>query len=538
NGGFVTPFKPSEVNNFYTEANCWQYTTYVPHDFNTYIKMMGGPADMERFLDKLFNSSSEMSGRQQVDITGVIGQYAHGNEPSHHAAYLYNFVGKPDKTQSLVRKILTELYTSKPDGLCGNEDCGQMSAWYVFSSLGFYPVCPGNNQYVIGYPLFDKATVQLENGKALTITKNNDKPYIQSVTLNGTPLERSYITYEEIAGGGTLSFTMGDTPSETWGRKYNQRPETMVEPKMNIVPVPVFSTDKVSFRDMTRVALGIPKVESDLSKKDAARRKDDAKKIEVGKTDMKKADVGKAEIGKAELGKAELGKAETKVAAKQARENIQAISAEGSEFTIFYTTDGSNPSPKTGTRYTGPIMVDKDMTIKAVAVDIKGRMGQVAEAHYVRYTRDKDITYITKPDPQYFAGGNEGLVDNQRGKVNYRIGGWQGFTTDCELVIDLREEKKITAVGAGCLEEQRAWIFFPQGMEVLVSTDGKDYKSFGKMKVNEARTETANIQDLEVKGKANARYVKIIIKNYGKMPEWHLSAGEQAWLFVDEVWVK
>ena len=136
NGGFATPFNPREVNNFYTEANCWQYTTYVPHDFTTYIELMGGPNRMERFLDRLFNSSSEMAGRDQADITGVIGQYAHGNEPSHHAAYLYNYVGKPDKTQAMVKKILTSLYSSKPDGLCGNEDCGQMSAWYVMSSLG------------------------------------------------------------------------------------------------------------------------------------------------------------------------------------------------------------------------------------------------------------------------------------------------------------------------------------------------------------------------------------------------------------------
>ena len=130
------------------------------------------------------------------------------------------------------------------------------------------------------------------------------------------------------------------------------------------------------------------------------------------------------------------------------------------------------------------------------------------------------------------------MIDNSRGKVNYRIGGWQGFTTDCELVIDLRESKKITTVGAGVLEEQRAWIFYPKGMEVYVSDDGKNYKPFGQMNVTGNKTEGAHIQDLEVKGKANARYVKIVIKNYGKLPEWHLSAGEQAWLFVDEVWVK
>ena len=218
---------------------------------------------------------------------------------------------------------------------------------------------------------------------------------------------------------------------------------------------------------------------------------------------------------------------------------MQAIPVNAQErYEFYYTMDGSEPTPKTGMRYEGPIVVNQDVTIKAIAVDAKGRKSQVAEAHYVRYTRDKDVTYITKPDNQYYAGGDAGLIDNTRGKVNYRIGGWQGFTTDCELIIDLRQVKTITTVGAGCLEEQRAWIFYPKGMEVYVSEDGKNYKLFDKTTLTSARSEGAHIQNLEVKGNANARYVKIIIKNYGKMPEWHLSAGEQAWLFVDEVWVR
>ncbi|MBQ5994129.1 MAG: GH92 family glycosyl hydrolase [Bacteroidales bacterium] len=527
NGGFATPFSPREVNNFYTEANCWQYTTYVPQDFNTYIEMMGGPKKMEMFLDKLFNSSSTMSGRVQSDITGVIGQYAHGNEPSHHAAYLYNYVGRPDKTQTLVKKIMTSLYSSKPDGLCGNEDCGQMSAWYVFSAMGFYPVCPGNNQYVIGYPLFDKVEVKLENGKTLTIIRKEDKPFIESVTLNGNPLTRSYITYEEIANGGVMEFTMGDNPSPTWGKGKENMPVSKIEAFDRIVPVPVFSTDKVSFRDQTRIALSIPKVvEGDRKSIDAAKKKVDVKETLETKDSKEQL-----------KGSVELKKGSTIESVKKSSPALK-VAPGTDDYEMYYTTDGSTPSPKTGIRYTGPIVVDKDMIIKAVAVDAKGRMSQVAEARYVRYVRDRDITYITKPDNQYYAGGDEGLIDNSRGKVNYRIGGWQGFTKDCELIIDLREVKKITTVGAGCLEEQRAWIFYPQSIEVYVSDDGQNYKSFGKTNLSVERTEGAHIQDLEVKGKANARYVKILIKNYGKLPEWHLSAGEQAWLFVDEVWVK
>lgn len=515
NGGFVTPFNPREVNNFFTEANCWQYTTYVPHDFNTYMEYMGGKANMEKFLDMLFNSSSDMAGRQQADITGVIGQYAHGNEPSHHAAYLYNFVGRPERTQALVHKIMEGLYTSKPDGLCGNEDCGQMSAWYVFSSLGFYPVCPGNNQYVIGYPMFSKAVMQLENGNALVITKDCDKPYIQSVKLNGQPLTRSYITYEEIEKGGNLTFTMSDKPAGGWGRGPGNMPETSIADKDRSVPVPVFSTDKVSFQDQTRVAIRMP----EILPYDQQKRRMDSEKV---KMEQSKEQV-KMEIKKDVLNIRQMDEKPAKPQEK---------------YTIYYTTDGTTPSPKTAIKYNGPITVDKDMTVKAIAVNSKGEMSQVAEAHYVRYTRDKDVIYVTKPNPQYYAGGDAGLIDNQRGKVNYRIGGWQGFTTDCELIVDLRDVKPISVVGAGCLEEQRAWIFYPKGMEVYVSTDGKDYKLFGKKALSVPRTEGAHIQDVEVKGKAKARYVKIVIKNYGKMPEWHLSAGEQSWLFVDEVWVK
>lgn len=533
NGGFATPFSPREVNNFYTEANCWQYTTYVPQDFNSYIEMMGGSKKMELFLDKLFNSSSEMSGRVQSDITGVIGQYAHGNEPSHHAAYLYNYVGRPDKTQTLVQKIMTSLYSSKPDGLCGNEDCGQMSAWYVFSALGFYPVCPGSNQYVIGYPLFDKVEMKLENGKTLTIIRQNDKPFIQSMTLNGNPLTRSYLTYEEIANGGVIEFTMGDTPSTTWGKGKENMPVSRIDGYDRIVPVPVFSTDKVSFRDKTRIALSIPKVVDNERKADVAKKRVDGTKT-LDMKDSKEQQKGSSESQK---GSVELKKGSSLESVKKSSPSIK-VAPGTDDYQMFYTTDGTTPTPKTGIRYTEPITVDKDMTIKAVAVDIKGKMSQVAEAHYVRYVRDKDITYITKPDNQYYAGGDEGLIDNNRGKVNYRIGGWQGFTTDCELIVDLREVKKITTVGVGCLEEQRAWIFYPSSMEVLVSEDGKNYIPFKNVTITSARTEGAHIQDLEVKGKADARYVKIIVKNYGKLPEWHLSAGEQAWLFVDEIWVK
>ena len=170
-------------------------------------------------LDSLFSASTNTSGRNQSDITGLIGQYAHGNEPSHHMAYLYNFINKPHKTQEKIRQILDEQYSNKPNGISGNEDCGQMSAWYVFSALGFYPVTPGTSQYIIGSPIVKSAVINLENGKTFTITAPNNSPssqYIKEVSLNNSPLLNSYFTHNDIMKGGVLEFTMGQSKTD-WG---------------------------------------------------------------------------------------------------------------------------------------------------------------------------------------------------------------------------------------------------------------------------------------------------------------------------------
>src|ERR1019366_6550061 len=148
--GFVSPFDPYDVNHNYTEANAWQYSFYVPQDLNGEIKLMGGKDKLGLMLDSLFSTSSKLKGHKQSDISGMIGQYAHGNEPSHHLIYEYDYVGQPWKAQSMVRRVMNELYADKPAGLSGNEDCGQMSAWYVLSALGIYQVCPGGDQYAIG----------------------------------------------------------------------------------------------------------------------------------------------------------------------------------------------------------------------------------------------------------------------------------------------------------------------------------------------------------------------------------------------------
>ena len=185
NGGFVTPFDPTEVNNHFTEANSWQYSTYVPHDVEAWAARLGGTAKAVELLDSLFEGRNSMSGRDQADVTGLIGMYAHGNEPSHHAAWLYTLLGQPEKTEHYVHRILNELYTSEPDGLCGNEDCGQMSAWYVLAALGCYEVCPGSGVWQQTEPLLSLAEGAMPRGG--NVVDANAMPTVCPASLRITP---------------------------------------------------------------------------------------------------------------------------------------------------------------------------------------------------------------------------------------------------------------------------------------------------------------------------------------------------------------
>ncbi len=229
---FMSPFDPYKVDHNYTEGNAWQYSFYVPQDLSGQMKLLGGKEKLAVFLDSLFTTSSKLTGHKQPDISGMIGQYVHGNEPSHQIAYEYNYAGQPWKTQSMVRRIMNEMYHAQPDGLAGNEDCGQMSAWYVFSALGFYPVCPGSDHYAIGSPVLDKATMHLENGKTFTVTANNNlksNVYISSAKLNGVNYTKSYLNYADIANGGTLELNMSAEPNKNWGSAESDIPVTKIE---------------------------------------------------------------------------------------------------------------------------------------------------------------------------------------------------------------------------------------------------------------------------------------------------------------------
>ncbi|GAC31261.1 GH92 family glycosyl hydrolase [Paraglaciecola polaris] len=215
NGEFRTDFNPDAYHpEDYCEANAWQYSFFVPQDVNGLIDIMGGAEPFEAQLDAMFEAQQTV-GEFPEWISGYIGQYVHGNEPSHHVPYLYQYVGKGSKTQKYVRQIMDELYHTAPDGLSGNEDAGQMSAWYLFSALGFYPVNPVSGEYVLGSPEVSSATIHLENGHGFHVEAHNqskDNIYVQSVTLNGKPLTQFSITHQDILAGGELVFEMGSQP--------------------------------------------------------------------------------------------------------------------------------------------------------------------------------------------------------------------------------------------------------------------------------------------------------------------------------------
>ncbi|TDU43053.1 putative alpha-1,2-mannosidase [Gelidibacter sediminis] len=216
-GTFIADFVPKEYSAHFCESNAWQYFWSVQHNIEGLAERVGGNELFERKLDSMFSFDPLPDDKLPIFSTGMIGQYAHGNEPSHHVAYLYNYIDKPWKTQKLVRDIMETQYKNEPNGHCGNEDCGQMSSWYVFSALGFYPVNPAQGVYAFGSPLIDSAVLNLENGNSFTVTaldNSKDNIYIQSISLNGKTIQRNHITHKEIMAGGTLVFKMGDTPNK------------------------------------------------------------------------------------------------------------------------------------------------------------------------------------------------------------------------------------------------------------------------------------------------------------------------------------
>lgn len=474
NGGWYEPFRPEEVNNFYTEANAWQYTFYFPHDVESAIRLMGGLEALTAKLDQLFSTSSTTSGRHQVDITGLIGQYAHGNEPSHHMAYLYAFAKQPWKTQQLVHQILTEFYPNAPNGLIGNEDCGQMSAWYVFSALGFYPVTPGGDAYIIGTPYFDQAKIETEKGTFTLIAKNlsDENKYLQNQ-------KEFRLEHAELETNGELIFEMGSTPDTTTIINSFQASDNLSTKEINMVPSPIIQAKKKIFTDSLLISMG-------------------------------------------SLNREEM-----------------------SDRMIMYRVLDSTHSEFQP--YTRPFYIDKSSRIEAYESSRATGKDTLYSNSTIGYFHKRPNNYTVQIEHpyngQYSAGGDRGLVDGLMGDLNWRKGQWQGYQShDFEVVIDLQENKTIEEVSFGYLQDTRAWIIFPTETIVFTSKDGTNFQQQGSIS-NSIPATDYNVQRQDGKVRfspTKARYVKVIAKNYGKLPKWHKGHTIQgdAFIFVDEVTVR
>jgi predicted alpha-1,2-mannosidase len=227
-GSWKTPYHPATAGvRDFTEGNGWQYTFFAPQDPYGLIKLFGGDKPFTKKLNQLFSNHDSMGPKAQSDITGLIGQYAHGNEPSHHIAYLYAYAGEQWKTAEKVRYVMDNFYTDRPDGIIGNEDCGQMSAWYVLSAMGLYQVNPSDGVFVFGSPVLSRAEVKVRGGRTFTmeaVGNSTENKYIEKAYLNGKPYSKSYITYDDIIKGSTLKFVMGKKPNKNFGKSRSSRP--------------------------------------------------------------------------------------------------------------------------------------------------------------------------------------------------------------------------------------------------------------------------------------------------------------------------
>ncbi len=474
NGNWLYPFYPNEINNYFTEANSWQYSFYVPQDIEGLIKLHGGKQNFENKLDELFTTNQKTSGRDQADVTGLIGQYAHGNEPSHHMAYLYNYVGKPQKTINLTQKICNQFYKNTPDGLIGNEDCGQMSAWYVFSAMGFYPVCPGLPVYVLSQPIFKNIKINFEDTASFTIeNKPLENQIVSGYEWNTKKLFRSVIHHNQIQNGGKLTYNFlnkNDT-SNNYGRSgiKNLPPSRIIT--HTIIPSPIINAAS-----------------------------------QVFKTDL--------EI------------------------SINAINY--TPQTIVYTIDGSEPT-KSSAVYTQPFKINSNAIIKAKIYNTNDSC-VITEAKFYKLKYNYDVIITSTTNTQYSANGASSLIDGLSGELDWRKGNWLGFQyQDFECVVDLKAEQKISYLSLNCLQDSRSWILMPTEVNFYTSTDNKNFILAGTINNNiKATDEVTQLKKFEkqLQKKINTRYVKIVAKNFGKLPEWHQGKGDGAFIFVDEIEIK
>lgn len=465
----------------YVSGNIWGYSSYVPHDMAYLMQLHGGKGKFASWLDEIFADDSEIGGSQHVDISGFIGKYGHGDEPSHQMPYLYVYAGQPWKTQKLVREILPRFYHDHPAGLDNNDDLGQMSSWYIFGSLGFYPVCPGSNQYQIGSPAYQKASINLENGKVFTVVAHDNSEkniFIQSAKLNGKEFTKPFITYDQIKNGGELVFEMGSKPNKSWG---NSKADLNELNGMKI-------SKEYKLQEEKQVLM--PYVN------DIASSFEKSKMVEL------------------------------------------LCGTNGAE--IRYTMDGSEPNANSE-KYKKPVVISKDATINAKAFKAGLKESGSLQLHYLKgipfnsqtgypkvKVEGKDIGYGEKSGAQ--------LIDGGFGSTTFNDGFWTGIDLkDLDVDIDLGESRTICEVKPGILIYPGAWIFNPDEIEVYVSNDQKNYRLVKNINLESPKDERRYVTRPAIEfPSVNCRYLRITFKN-GPIPDWHMAGGRKHWIFVDEI---
>lgn len=485
---WMSPFAPAEVNFNFTEANAWQYSLFAPHAIGILTNLHGGKRSLERHLDNMFTASSSTSGRNQADITGLIGQYAHGNEPSHHMAYLYNHVDQPDKTQFFVDSILFSLYSNEPDGLSGNEDCGQMSSWFVLSAMGIYPIAPGSPYYEIGRPIMARAKVNLENGNSFEILvkdQSRSNKYIQKIELNGKEIKRTYISHNEIITGGKLVLTMGRNPLVSL-RQFASSPSISNIP-MEFTPIPHLEIENRVFTDEQSIYIRTP-ISQNLTFNE---------KLEHGFSPETKAFSIEYKIGESEW-----------------REFKKA----------FIISESCTISMRTRNNFT------------------KG-YSAVVSSDLVRKNDDLKLKLTTPFTLPYASGGDNALIDGIQGNKEFRTGDWQGFYGfDVKAEIQFKEPKKNFNIEVGMLEDLKSWIFYPTEWKIEVSNDGVNFTEYKTQKINRSTNNyrPSNIYkvSMDVAVSKNVKAIRLSVKNAGKCPDWHLGIGNPSWIFLDEITIK
>ena len=469
-------FDPTEVTFEYTEANGWQYNFFVPHDVSKHMEMLGGPEGYASMLEEMFSGSSRMSGRHQSDITGLIGQYAHGNEPSHHMAYLPAFAGHPERTQMLVDSICDVMYTAEPDGLSGNEDCGQMSSWYIWSALGLYPVTPGSDQYVIGTPRFDGFEWDLPNGKILRMSAKRESPnsiYVHGWSVDGVALNRSWVSHSELMAGGTWSFDLKDDPAgeDGWGGPQKDWPVSDWElGDEEFVTAPFLNAPRSYSGDSLAVSIGCVHEGASVG----YRMGDDLQSL-----------------------------------AKRPFENVD-----------------------------GPVMVHGTQVIQMVAETANGKSA-VVTGRIARVNPDYKVDVRYPFANQYAAGGEQALIDGIRGEgADFRTGDWQGYYGQpAEVTVDLGGLYQVNGMSVGVLQDVKSWIWAPSRITCSVSLDGEVFEAFGQAGTGmEPEDYTPQTERVSFSGSREARYVKLELAHFngGEIPDWHLGRMNPTWVFADE----